>query len=389
MGEQDLSAISFGDTLTGIVDLSLVESNPSTPGVMDAKPANGSSGESWTYTYNYQATQADVNRGYIVNTASASSDKTDKIESSVTINAVQTGTLTVKKEVVGPMFDATLKFPIAVTINSVTTNILLANGETADFSNLPYGSSYAVAETAPAGYTPAYTNGTGTITGATVLATVTNSYAAAGTYDVDAGLDPSKVLAGRTLADQEFAFVLKQGTSVLQTVNNTADGNIPFLPLSYTQADIGQTYDYTITETAGTEAGMTYDPMVLAFSVTVSDLGGGLLGAVLAAQPADTVFNNSAPLTRYRIYYHYRMSPDDTFVINTDYNYLSPLVAAGTQAGGFADRSENGFWQLVGLDGNRRTLVINEAENIVNVYYQRIQVPLGGGAVINVGDASE
>ncbi|HPJ01650.1 MAG TPA: hypothetical protein PKU80_02285, partial [Candidatus Limiplasma sp.] len=125
------------------------------------------------------------------------------------------------------------------------------------------------------------------------------------------------------------------------------------------------------------------------FSVTVTDLGNGELSAVLAATPQDTEFNNSAPLTRYSILYFYRLSPDDPYNENTDYTYVSPLVAVGTQAGGFADRSENGFWQLVGTDGNRRVLVADETANVVRIYYQRAQVPLGGGAVINVGDASE
>ena len=216
-----------------------------------------------------------------------------------------------------------------------------------------------------------------------------NSYEASGEYNVDADLNPTKVLDNRALADQEFEFILRQGDNVLQTVNNTADGNIPFAPLSFTQDDIGQTYDYSITETAGTEIGMTYDAMILTFSVTVTDLGNGELSAVLAATPQDTEFNNSAPLTRYSILYFYRLSPDDPYNENTDYTYVSPLVAVGTQAGGFADRSENGFWQLVGTDGNRRVLVADETANVVRIYYQRAQVPLGGGAVINVGDASE
>ena len=381
MGDQDLSSVNISDSLAGISVMTIVESNPSTPGVMDAKPGNAATGETWTITYTYEATQADVDRGYITNTATASSNRTDPVSSSVTIDALQLGTLTVKKEVSGPMLNPSITFPIAVTINGnvtninlangesmdfpnvafgstysvsetaptgytvsytngsgtiasaavlatvtntsqtatltvkkevsgslfdpsqtfsiavtingVVTNISLMNGESADFTDLPFGSTYSVSETAPTGFTPSYVNGSGTILGTAVLATVTNTYAATGSFNVDATLDPTKVLAGRVLTDGEFEFVLKQGANILQTVNNTADGNIPFLPINYTQDDIGQTYEYTITETTGSETGMTYDSMVLTFSVTISDLGGGLLSATLDSQPADTIFNNS------------------------------------------------------------------------------------------------
>ncbi|MBN1777869.1 MAG: Cna B-type domain-containing protein, partial [Clostridiales bacterium] len=219
-----------------------------------------------------------------------------------------------------------------------------------------------------------------------------NNYEAKGEFDVDLTIDPTKVLTNRDLTDGEFTFELRLGIDVLQTVTNTADGNIPFLPLEYTQDDIGATYDYTINEVIPVpgEIGMTYDPMVIMFSVTVTDLGGGVLSADLVEPlPADTTFNNVAPLTRYRIYYYYRMTEDDAYVRNVAYDYVSGLVAVGTRAGAYADRSENGFWQLMGSAGNRRVLVYDEAVNIVSVYYQRAEVPLGGGVVINVGDCSE
>ncbi|HPF88178.1 MAG TPA: FctA domain-containing protein, partial [Candidatus Limiplasma sp.] len=220
-----------------------------------------------------------------------------------------------------------------------------------------------------------------------------NTYTASGEFNVDATVNPTKVLTGRILSDHEFAFVLKQGDTVLETVYNVPNGNIPFTALTYTQDDIDQTYEYTINEVipATTETYMTYDTMTLTFSVTITDLGNGELSADLADISADTVFNNvyDVPLTRYRIYYYYRMTEDDAYVRNEDYDYLSDWLEVGTRADSFADRSENGFWQLVGSDGNRRVLVVDEDTNIVRVYYQRSEVPLGGGVVINVGDCSE
>lgn len=114
------------------------------------------------------------------------------------------------------------------------------------------------------------------------------------TYDVDIDLDPAKALTGRTLMAGEFSFELKQGTTVLQTVSNTADGNIVFRGLKYTNADVGNTYTYTINEVipASGETGMTYDTMVLYFTVRVREGGNGELVAELVDAPKDTIFNN-------------------------------------------------------------------------------------------------
>ena len=82
--------------------------------------------------------------------------------------------------------------------------------------------------------------------------------------------------------------------TLLQTKTNAADGSIVFDPISYTEADIGQTYTYTIREVVpgSPETGMTYDPMVLSVDVAVTDAGNGDLTAT-PDYPADTTFNNT------------------------------------------------------------------------------------------------
>lgn len=100
----------------------------------------------------------------------------------------------------------------------------------------------------------------------------------------------TKVLAGRTLAADEFEFELKEGATVLQTVKNLADGSIPFTALPYTLANVG-VHTYTITEKSGTLGGVVYDTMTVTYVVTVSDKGDGTLNVVYD-QPTDTVFNN-------------------------------------------------------------------------------------------------
>lgn len=107
-------------------------------------------------------------------------------------------------------------------------------------------------------------------------------------------LRATKALTGRTLAAGMFSFQLRQGTTVLQTVTNAADGSITFAAIPYTMADRGQTYSYTIVEIPPLtqEPGMYYDPMVLAVSVQVTDNGDGTITATPSYQ-ADTLFNNS------------------------------------------------------------------------------------------------
>ena len=416
-GNVTLTDVLLTDTLVDVTTVIPIE-DKATDGRLEVD-------ETWTYTYVYIVDQDDIDADQVNNTATASSAiKGLSVSDSVTVIAYKaTGSLTLSgsKTLTGrAMVADEFTFEVYEGVEATGTPLFTTTNIAADASiTAPFtfpDINYIFADIGSKTYTVVEKQGTQAgIIYATNTYSVSveisdngdrtlgvevtsenasaldfaNQYEAIGAFDVDATLNPTKALANRALADQEFEFILRQGDTILQTVRNTADGNIPFAALNYTQADIGQTYDYSVTETAGTEAGMTYDAMILTFSVTVSDLGNGELSATLAGTPEDTEFNNSAPLTRYTIYYYYRLSPDDPYDINGDYTYVSPLVAAGTQAGGFADRSENGFWQLVGTDGNRRVLVADETANVVRIYYQRAQVPLGGGAVINVGDASE
>ncbi|WP_244265422.1 Spy0128 family protein, partial [Streptococcus parasanguinis] len=97
-----------------------------------------------------------------------------------------------------------------------------------------------------------------------------NNYAVA---PVTAQFDFSKVLAGRTLKDGEFSFVLKDASGqVLQTKTNDASGKVSFDALTYKNNEVG-IHKYTVEEVAGSEAGMTYDPMKAEVTVTVTKDG--------------------------------------------------------------------------------------------------------------------
>ena len=115
-----------------------------------------------------------------------------------------------------------------------------------------------------------------------------NNYAVA---PVTAQFDFSKVLAGRTLKDGEFNFVLKDATGkVLQTKKNGADGKVSFDALTYKNNEVG-IHKYTVEEVAGSEAGMSYDPMKAEVTVTVTKDGHTLTAT--KALPTDTEFNNT------------------------------------------------------------------------------------------------
>ncbi|HDE8186294.1 TPA: peptidase, partial [Staphylococcus aureus] len=115
-----------------------------------------------------------------------------------------------------------------------------------------------------------------------------NNYAVA---PVTAQFDFSKALAGRTLKAGEFSFVLKdKNGTVLQTKTNDADGKVAFDALTYKNNEVGE-HKYTVEEVAGSEAGMTYDPMKAEVTVTVTKAGHTLTAT--KALPTDTEFNNT------------------------------------------------------------------------------------------------
>ena len=101
-----------------------------------------------------------------------------------------------------------------------------------------------------------------------------NVYKASG----DITLRATKSLTGRALADGEFSFqLLDSEDNVLQTKKNDLDGNIVFDALSYTEADAGKTYNYTVKEVKGELGGVDYDATEYAVAITVTDNGDGTL----------------------------------------------------------------------------------------------------------------
>ncbi|MGJ0994825.1 Spy0128 family protein [Enterococcus casseliflavus] len=104
-------------------------------------------------------------------------------------------------------------------------------------------------------------------------------------------LSAEKVLIGRTLQADEFAFELvDEEGNVLQTKANDGTGKIYFDALAYDYDEAGE-YRYTIREQAGSDGTITYDTKELAVVVTVTDEAGQL--TAVAEYEGNQVFENS------------------------------------------------------------------------------------------------
>ena len=105
--------------------------------------------------------------------------------------------------------------------------------------------------------------------------TFTNTYKAAKT---SATITAKKVLDGKALEADKYEFELKEGDKVVATAKNAADGTVTFKEIEYKEAG---DHTYTISEKAGSEAGVTYDESTHNVTVNVTDNGEGKLVATV------------------------------------------------------------------------------------------------------------
>jgi len=114
----------------------------------------------------------------------------------------------------------------------------------------------------------------------------TNTYKAA---ETKATITATKALNGSTLKDDQFEFELKEGAKVVGTAKNKADGTVTFEDITYTE--VGE-HEYTVTEKAGNEAGVTYDSKSYTVKVKVTDNGQGQLEAKVTGDGDNVTFIN-------------------------------------------------------------------------------------------------
>ena len=122
--------------------------------------------------------------------------------------------------------------------------------------------------------------------------TFTNTYKATSTT---ATITATKVLNGKALEAGKYEFELKEGDKVVATAKNAADGTVTFEAIEYAAAG---DHTYTITEKAGSEAGVTYDTTKHEVKVNVTDDGAGqLVAAVTGNNPTFTNTYKAASTT--------------------------------------------------------------------------------------------
>ena len=118
--------------------------------------------------------------------------------------------------------------------------------------------------------------------------TFRNTYLA---KETTATLEANKVLTGRELKANEFAFdLIDPNGKVVDTAKNAKDGKISFKELTFKTAG---TYTYTIKEQAGALGGVKYDTKVIKATVTVTDDGKGQLHATVAYENNQNTFTNT------------------------------------------------------------------------------------------------
>jgi len=101
-----------------------------------------------------------------------------------------------------------------------------------------------------------------------------------------ATIQANKVLTGKELKDGQFEFELTYQGNVVDTAKNKANGSVNFKSQSFTSPG---KYEYTITEKAGNEAGVTYDKTVHKVTVEVAyDTNGKLVATVTGNGPTFT-----------------------------------------------------------------------------------------------------
>ncbi|MDO5435382.1 MAG: FctA domain-containing protein, partial [Clostridia bacterium] len=212
------------------------------------------------------------------------------------VNTLNPGSLEVTKTIAGATaaaadqeFGITVRFPDGISVSAVTVGtdsvtvendtlvLKLKGGETVTVSGIPAGTEYAVTEeTLPAGWENTGKSGAeGTIQAAgTMTAALTNTYSVKGTVQLKA----AKSLPGRALTDGEFTFTLEAaGDAPMpeeggETAKNNTSGEVTFGEITtFTKEG---TYQYTITETAGSDDTLFYDGRTVDVTVVMEDKDG-------------------------------------------------------------------------------------------------------------------
>ena len=112
------------------------------------------------------------------------------------------------------------------------------------------------------------------------------------TYEADptkVDFNAKKTLVGRTLKEGEFEFVLEIDGKVVETVKNTAAGDITFATIEF---DEEGTHTFKMYEVKGSLEGVTYDKNVYEGTIVITDNGEGKLEAEVQGNTDIRFINN-------------------------------------------------------------------------------------------------
>ena len=123
----------------------------------------------------------------------------------------------------------------------------------------------------------------------------TNAYEAGSTSVTFGGTKFFKGFPEKSEIHPEFSFTLSEGDNVLDTQTVTGSDDYAFAPITYDE--IGN-HTYTVRETPGNQAGVTYDDTVYTVNVAVTDNGGQLVATVTGINSPDALdFTNTYEAT--------------------------------------------------------------------------------------------
>lgn len=247
----------------------------STPVVKVIKPGSGT------------ATVTVENKDHINEPGNLSFQK--KVEGSSRTDTDFTFSLTLKSYKDNPYKDAVNVIRYDADGNQTSTSSMtpdangkltftLKNGERILFKDLHPGTKFTETETdVPVGYIqtdPEKTFSGEIQPGNTITHTINNSYSAKG----DIQLKATKLSKNHALEAGRWSFVATDSNgNKVATATNDADGNVVFTKISYTQADAGKTYTYTLREVSTSGNGWTVDTASKTVKVKVTDNGDGTL----------------------------------------------------------------------------------------------------------------
>lgn len=165
--------------------------------------------------------------------------------------------------------------------------------------------------------------------------------------NVDVTLHGDKILSGRDTLDGEFEFNLYDENGNLIDTATNQQGKFTFDMMIFAAGDVG-VHKFTITETAGTKGGVTYDTAVYEVTVNITDDGDGKLGASVSYEKdgneaTNVVFRNSYEAQPLNIEFSGRKSLEGREMKAGEFKFLLVNALNSNKLGEVANGADGSF----------------------------------------------